>query len=260
MIRWLANSLHEGRVVHRIGRDVDGSLVAEWPGAAHLRARRDGRVLERYTAASMPERERRRLLRGPFAALERSLRNEISLHGAAVARGGRAIVLLGNSGHGKSTLAAALCAYAGCTLIADDVVHWGASGISGGEEEHALDAQSATIFAGKNLVNSDEKTLFPAEVVSEVPVEALVLLTFVGPEESPAVSSVHGADALTAVLAQGARFAFDPAGRRAELERAHTLVQQVPTRRFARPRAWGLLADGANVLADALLPPSRTSP
>ena len=41
MIRWLANSVHEGRVVHRIGRDVDGTLVAEWPGAAHLRARRD---------------------------------------------------------------------------------------------------------------------------------------------------------------------------------------------------------------------------
>jgi hypothetical protein len=256
MIRWLANSLHEGRVVHRIGRDLDGSLVAEWPGAAHLRARRDGHVLERYTAASMPERERRRLLRGPFAALERSLRDEISLHGAAVARGGRAIVLLGNSGQGKSTLAAALCAYAGCRLIADDVVHWGPTGITGGEEEHALDGQSAAIFSGQTAEITEEKTLFPAEIATEVPVEALVLLSFVPPEEEPTVSSVRGADALAAVLAQGARFAFDPAGRRAELERAHTLVQQVPTRRFARPRAWGLLAQGANLLADALLPPS----
>lgn len=42
------------------------------------------------------------------------------LHGATVAWRGRAYVLCGRSGQGKSTLAAALCK-AGCTLVADDI-------------------------------------------------------------------------------------------------------------------------------------------
>lgn len=47
-------------------------------------------------------------------------RGGMALHGAAVALDGRAHLLVGPSGRGKSTLSAALCTL-GCTLLCDDV-------------------------------------------------------------------------------------------------------------------------------------------
>lgn len=89
----------------RFGISVDGRRVwCDWSGAAGVATIDD--------VAGM--------LVGPVLACARRLRGELSLHGSVVGVGGRAIVLLGPKGSGKSTTAAAF-AEAGHCVLSDDV-------------------------------------------------------------------------------------------------------------------------------------------
>jgi hypothetical protein len=60
-------------------------------------------------------------LRGPIMGLILRLRGQIPLHASAVETGGRAIILMGPPGAGKSTTAAAF-AQMGCPVLSDDIV------------------------------------------------------------------------------------------------------------------------------------------
>lgn len=61
------------------------------------------------------------LLCGTVSAFVLALRGHTVLHASAVERDGHALAILGQSGRGKSTVAAAFCA-AGWSLVADDVL------------------------------------------------------------------------------------------------------------------------------------------
>lgn len=61
-------------------------------------------------------------LLGPGLILPLALSGTFSLHAGAVAREGRAVLFVGESGAGKSTIARALAAARGFTLLADDVL------------------------------------------------------------------------------------------------------------------------------------------
>lgn len=120
-LRWLAEYANGDEVTFRIGRDGD-DLVAEWIGLARLVARRDGSGARLERAPDADERELTKIERGSARLLLRHLEGRLAFHGAAVALEGRALVLLGRSGDGKSTLGAWLCAHAGAALFADDAV------------------------------------------------------------------------------------------------------------------------------------------
>lgn len=119
-VRWMATH-EEAAGVFRIGRDED-DYVAQWSDLAELRAKAGGASPRLTFAPHCPEAVRRKIEGGSAMLLLRQLQGEIALHGAAVAKDGRALLLLGASGAGKSTLAHALVAEDGFELLADDAL------------------------------------------------------------------------------------------------------------------------------------------
>ncbi len=118
--RWLA--VHDEPFgSFRIGKDGDDH-VAEWTGVATLRAKARGEAPRLTFEPSCPEEARKKIEGGSAMLLLRHLRGEIALHGAAIAKNGRALLLLGRSGDGKSTLAHALVHDHGWELLADDAI------------------------------------------------------------------------------------------------------------------------------------------
>ncbi len=80
-------------------------------------------VWVRWQAGGEERRIRRNvaaLLQGFVWGAVLRFRGMVWLHGAAVAVGGKSVILLGSSGAGKSTLSAALAAVKGARLLADD--------------------------------------------------------------------------------------------------------------------------------------------
>jgi len=82
---------------------------------------RRGREVWATWPASLTVEDTATYLLGPILGLVLRLRGVTCLHASAVALGGRALVLVGPPGAGKSTVAAVL-AHAGCPVVADDVV------------------------------------------------------------------------------------------------------------------------------------------
>ena len=81
---------------------------------------RNGREIVVQPAPGVEERVLRLSILGPALALLLHQRGLLIMHGSVVARGDKAIAILGKNGWGKSTIAAALCAK-GYDLVADDV-------------------------------------------------------------------------------------------------------------------------------------------
>jgi hypothetical protein len=119
-VQWLATH-HASGGTFRIG--IDGEdRVAEWLGVGTLRARRGGADARLVFEPHCPAQVKEKITRGSAMLLLRHLRGEMALHGAAVAKNGQALLLLGRSGSGKSTLAHTLVTEHGWELVADDAI------------------------------------------------------------------------------------------------------------------------------------------
>ena len=116
-VHWLADYSEEGEVLFRIGRRGD-EVIAEWSDTARLVAQRDGSGARLEVMPGVSEDDLDKVRSGSALLLVRHLEGRLALHGAVVAEGDRAVALLGRSGQGKSTLAAAICA-SGSTLYSD---------------------------------------------------------------------------------------------------------------------------------------------
>lgn len=118
-VRWIREWTVKGRLAYRVGRSGD-ELVAEWPGFAVLLTDRMGEHARFITAPDADPEIVSKFCRGLVNALLRHARGELTLHASAVERDGRALLCVGDSGAGKSSLAFAACRLDGVNLVSDD--------------------------------------------------------------------------------------------------------------------------------------------
>lgn len=103
-----------------VGRRVS-DYVIRFPGMAEFNISADGREIRARRARGVPMRTLRHLLLDHVLPRVLDLRGALVLHAAAIATDAGAIVFLGKSGQGKSTLTASL-ARGGLAVLGDDVI------------------------------------------------------------------------------------------------------------------------------------------
>ncbi len=265
---WLAVHEEDGVPRFRLGR-LEEDIVAEWCGLATLVARRSGDWHElRFSEEAKPA-ERRKLERGGVKLLLRQLNGKLALHASAVELAGRALVLAGPSGRGKSTLAAALCKH-GAKLVADDAVAIdlvdGSAFVTATESEHWLDP--ASLRALQLVTDADEGTKTPVAAPSvsgerTIPVAGIVALSWCESssnerESVTRLTSASGVEAFGCLLPNIVRFVLDDAGLlRRELDGLQALVASVPVHVLERPRDFEQLPAVVDMLATMCLKEAR---
>jgi hypothetical protein len=204
-------------------------------------------------------------LTGVAMATLLALSGKTVLHGAALALQGRAILLLGDSGQGKSTLAAALV-MRGAGLLTDDVVRL--VGTSAGYEATAgvprlsldREARDRLLASCPGATAHGErhdraKTLVEVPAAHDIPVAAIIVLGPLGNEVAePALTRLGPAAASVAM----ARNIYGKTWIR-PLDRAHladcaALAAAVPTFRLDRPNALDRLDRACDLLIAAAAP------
>jgi hypothetical protein len=224
----------------RIGEDV----VAEWAGVLSLVADRRGELKALRVAPDASEEIAEKVRLGAATAFLRAQRHQQSLHASAVALRGQAIVCVGASGDGKSTLAHALCERAGAELLADDVAM--VERLS--NDDLLIVPSERTLWLGPD--GSGAKAAIAARSVASdpVPIAWLVALSFDENVTTPAIRPIRGADAVSAIVPSLIRFEASASQWERELQLVHRLLAQVTMAGAVRSRKTGV-----DVVADALL-------
>ena len=188
------------------------------------------------------------------------------LHGSAVAIDGRAIVFVGVSGAGKSSLAAGLVRR-GAALVADDhiplervgdayLAHPSYSGLRLWEDSAALASGQATDLPTVAQYTDKRRWSPSTEPAADaLPLQAVVVLDHeVGPGDALLeLEPFRGAAAFIAVYQQA--FRFERSGRpvlTADLDRFADLTRLVPILRLRHRRRLDLLDEVADTLLGAL--------
>jgi hypothetical protein len=262
-VTWLAESLEDGVLAARVGRDGD-RLVAEWPGRLHLSVKRDGTELVLEPQPEVGAAELEKLKRGAVRLLLGHLAGAVPLHASAVAIDGRAVVFVGGTGLGKSTLAAALCDRCGGSLLADDAVVIERRGdvyeVLAVERTHWLDHAAATTLGrpgleGAGAPGQPEKAPLAARRIDvpHAPLAMIAHLAFRDDAEVARLVPVEGLDAVAGLLSQLTRFVVDePAVARRDLGLLADLVDRTRIVRLERPRQLDMLWETATLVAAAV--------
>lgn len=248
-VAWLDECVVDGRVSSRTGRGACGPVV-EWPSVGRFTVKHGRGEFEPFAGAS--EHMVLKVRRGVVNAYERYLRGALSLHGGAAARNGRALVMIGPHGTGKSTAVATLCDRRGFLVLADDAVaidHTPSGyAVAPTDTQHWLREDACRLL---DLPAEAPKTPFdPVAVAPPTPLSAIVSLA-VG-AGAPRVERVPGYRAVYALLEASFRLPMgEPARDARELDLAATLCEAVPV--FALTRATSTPVDLVADLLESVL-------
>jgi hypothetical protein len=241
-IEWLGERREDGQLVLRVGRTARGR-IAELSGVATLVV--SGRGRERASLSMhrpLDAVAEERLHRGIVEGLLRHLEGKLTVHGAAAAIGDRAVLVLGESGAGKSTTVAELCERRGAEMLADDVAaldfHDGRPVITPTEAVHWLLEDARCHLGG--LADDGGKLPQRARRAAgaSVPLVAICSLVFDPAASASRIVPLAPAAAIERVLKGVVRFALDDRDAHVrELDALMNLCSHVPAFDLVRPRA-----------------------
>jgi ABC-type iron transport system FetAB ATPase subunit len=213
-------------------------------------------VFKPQTAASLSAAVHERL-RAQVAALLRHRRGGVTLHGASVALQGVAIACIGESGVGKSTLAAHLCAHARAQLLSDDTSALRFDGavieVAPTERHHWLCADAARHLG----IEVREQLRVPTEAARPASraarLGAFVSLVFDERASSPVLRRIQGIEAMSALSRSTFHFAFEASHSHNEaLDHAARLAREAVVFELVRPRDMARLEESSAVVAKLL--------
>lgn len=244
-VRWLA--VHDGPTgSFRIGEDGN-DYVAEWAGIATLRAKARGEAARLTFDPDCPRDARKKIEGGSAMLLLRHLRGEIALHGAAIAKSGRALLVLGRSGDGKSTLAHALVADHGWELLADDAIAVAAT--PNGHE--VLPTETVMWLAPDGTA---PKAALPARAVALAPATLAGAITLAFTDgDPPSLSSLPSMLRARTWVQSCVRFALrDEELLALEARRVTELSMSLVVSQLSRPRDLSRVGEAAALLTTVL--------
>ncbi len=165
----------------------------------------------------------RSILLGPALILALALRGIWSLHASAVRFGEQTIVFLGESGQGKSTLAAYLSA-SGWQRVADDILPVSCA---------ADNILAWTHFPQLKLAPEEQPVL---NLPDSLPLNKICLLTSAAPDSAPRLEKLSAGDVVKALLSHTAGTQIFDSGLLAQhLQFAAQVARKIPAYRLIHP-------------------------
>jgi hypothetical protein len=263
---WLGEQRIDGRTVARVGRRGN-ELIAEFGDLGTLIANAiDGSV--RFEGSVQADVSVLQKLRASVVqALARHAQGKMTMHASAVGFGSEVVVLVGPSGVGKSTLAAALCRQPNIEFVGDDTVAIDVPEDASGTKAIQVvptqdtawllpDARVALGFegepAGKIAVS------VPSAPLDFLSMRAVVGLVFDSDVPEAELQPLHGERAFTLLAGSLIRFVIDePSAQIREFEQLKILARLCPVLELRRPRDIGQLNRGLDVIQQLLTSGAR---
>lgn len=259
-----------GGLVYRVERH-GGQYLWRYPDLGEFTIAGDGSTVL-WDAADAQTPDMAAALAGPVIGFALQLQGRTSLHGSAVVVDGHAIGLIAPSGHGKSTLAAALLDR-GAALLTDDVLMLRASGdamralpgascmklwpdaldgVVGLADWEALPRYAS--WLEKRVLRLDARSSpgrRAAVCSSAQPLGALFVLWPSTPDSPIERTRLRGRDALMALVANGYNahlLALEPRLLATQLDLFRTVVRDVPVSVLRYPRSFARIGEVADAV------------